>query len=559
MPFPKNCLTRRAWLSSSAVATLAALLGSKAGAIGATPFELPADLQRAVGSRRRRIVVQHDAHDVLVRYAKRHGNEAPFEPFRDAVFAYPDDPLTQIDALWWDVAGSTVGAVYPSQVEPPVDDPLLQHWLGQGINWIAELVAGARKRKLEVFWNHRISEVEGKPEGGLENDRLHPLKAAHPDWVIPVSFWWQGMWNLAAPGLREHKLKILRELAAKYDIDGIQIDFARHVPCLPPGRQWEMREEVTEFMRMVRGMTLESGARRGRPILLAAKVPQTLAGCRIDGFDVAAWAERGLVDVLTLGSRAMEVETERFREVLGERVQLQPCFDDHHATDGYRFAPIEVLRGVFANHWRRGADSVVTFNWATGLPELCKEIGCEAGSLSQGDAYREVGAVATMKGKDKVFALDRRGGYPWAIGFFNRNDTAALPAAINETATDFQIHVADTPTAEASLTVRLVLWGGAEGDQFEVKLNGAPLVEAKRDPEWKDAQIFSPKPQPTSGGSGQYEVNPRQRLLRIDYPAPVWRDGSNALTVRRTRPKDASAATETRLEKLEAHVRYLSS
>jgi hypothetical protein len=141
---------------------LAALLGSRAGASGAAPIELPAELRRAVTNRRRRIVVQHDAHDVLTRYAKRHGNQAPFEPFRDAVFAYSDDPLTQIDALWWDVAGDTVGAVYPSQVEPPVELPLLQYWLGRGIDWIAELVAGARKRKLEVFWNHRISEVDGK-------------------------------------------------------------------------------------------------------------------------------------------------------------------------------------------------------------------------------------------------------------------------------------------------------------------------------------------------------------------------------------------------------------
>jgi len=559
MPLPSYGLTRRACLASSAAAMAAAILGSKSRGIAAAPLELPTDLQRAVGGRRRRIVVQHDAHDVLVRYAKRHGNEAPFGPFRDAVFAYPDDPLTQIDALWWDVAGDGVGAVYPSQIEPPVDYPLLKYWLGQGIDWIAELVAGARKRKLEVFWNHRISEVEGKPEGGLETEHLHPLKAAHPDWVIPVNFWWQGMWNLAAPGLREYKLKVLRELAANYDLDGIQIDFSRHVPCLPPGRQWEMREEVTEFMRMTRGMTLELGALRGRPILLAAKVPQTLEGCRIDGFDVAAWADRGLVDVLTLGSRAMEVETDRFREVLGKRVQLQPCFDDHHATDGYRLAPIEFLRGVFANHWHRGADSVVTFNWATGLPELCREIGCETGSLSQRDAYREAGSFATMKGKDKVFALDRRGGYPWAVGFFNRNDTAALPAAMNETATDFQIHIADGPGAEASLTIRLILWGAVEDDPFEVKLNGSPLVEAKRDPEWKDAQIFSPKPQPTSGGSGQYAVDPHQRLLRIDYPAPAWREGRNALTVRRARAKDANAANETRLEKLEAHIRYLPS
>src|ERR1700722_20404979 len=141
MPFPQNGLTRRDCLASSAAAMLAALLGSKAVGIGAAPIELPADLQAAAKSRRRRIVVQHDAHDVLVRYARRHGNQAPFEPFRDAVFAYADDPLTQIDALWWDVAGAGVGAVYPSQVEPPVDHPLLQHWLGQGIDWIAELVA----------------------------------------------------------------------------------------------------------------------------------------------------------------------------------------------------------------------------------------------------------------------------------------------------------------------------------------------------------------------------------------------------------------------------------
>jgi Glycosyl hydrolase-like 10 len=559
MVSPSNGLTRRACLASSAAALLATFFTSKACAINAAPIELPADLLRAAKSRRCRIVVQHDAHDVLARYAKRHGNQAPFEPFRDAVFAYADDPLTQIDALWWDVAGASVGAVYPSQVEPPVDHPLLQHWLGQGIDWIAELVAGARKRKLEVFWNQRISEVDGKPEGGLENDHLNPLKAAHPDWVIPVSFWWQGMWNLAAPGLREHKLKILRELAINYDLDGIQIDFARHVPSLPPGRQWEMHEEATEFMRMVRVMTLAVGARRGRPILLAAKVPQTLAGCRIDGFDVAAWAERGLVDVLTLGSRAMEVETERFREALGGRVQLQSCFDDHHATDGYRLAPIEVLRGVFANHWRRGANSVVTFNWATGLPDLCQEIGCEAGSLAQRDAYREAGALATMKRKDKVFALDRRGGYPWAVGFFNRNDNASLPAPMSKTATDFQIHIADAPAAKASLTIRLVLWGAGESDQFEVRLNGALLAESKRDPEWKDAQIFSPRPQPTSGGSGQYEVNPQQRLLRIDHPAPVWREGFNTLTVRCIRANIANAATEARLEKLEAHLSYVSS
>ena len=108
----------------------------------------------------------------------------------------------------------------------------------------------------DSFWNHRISEVECLPEGGLSKEP-HPLKIAHPDWVVPASWWPQGMWNLTAAGLREHKVKILRELVTHYDLDGIQIDFSRHIPCLPVGHQWELRGHVTEFMHSVRVMLLE--------------------------------------------------------------------------------------------------------------------------------------------------------------------------------------------------------------------------------------------------------------------------------------------------------------
>ena len=119
-------------------------------------------------------------------------------------------------------------------------------------------------------------------------------------------------------------------------------------------------------------MLLEVAGQRGRPLLLAAKVPQNLPGCGVDGFDVRTWAELRLVDVLTLGSRSMDVDVEGVRAAVGNDVQLQPCFDDHHATDGYRYGPIEFLRGVFANHLQRGANSVVTFNWSIGGPQVAK-------------------------------------------------------------------------------------------------------------------------------------------------------------------------------------------
>lgn len=426
----------------------------------ASPIALPDGHRDVLRRRKRRIVVQYDANDTLMSYWKLHPDgTAAFDRFRDAIFSYVDAPGSQIDAIWWDIAGSPLGSAYPSKVLPPIDHPLVRQWLEQGIDWVAQLVAETRRRKLEVFWNHRISEVEFVPGMG-HSKTPDPLKVEHPDWVVAASWWPHGMWNLAAPGLREHKVAILRELVTRYDLDGIQIDFSRHIPCLPVGRQWELRESVTEFMRMVRRMLLEVAGQRGRPLLLAAKVPQTVEGCATDGFDVHAWAEERLVDVLTLGSRTMDVDVEGIRAAVGDEIQLQPCFDDHHATDGYRYESIEFLRGVFANHFQRGANSVVTFNWSIGAPEVCRSVGVEPGPAAHGLAYQEVGDPQTMAGKDKFFAVERRGGYPWADGFFNRNDTAPLPVLLagGGPAAKFTVHISDAPTApNAELAVRLVL------------------------------------------------------------------------------------------------------
>lgn len=556
----KRLLNRRRFLQSSAAAAIT--VSASPGALGAeSPVDLPADHREALRRRKRRIVIQHDVYWVMLNYAKLHpeGN-APVAPFLDAVFSYVDEPGSQIDAIWWDIGGNAAGSVYPSKIAPMVAPPLVERWHRDGVDWVGRLVNETRRRKLEVFWNHRISEVETQPVGGLSK-QPHPLKLEHPDWVVPAAWWPQGMWNLAASGLREHKVRLLRELATRYDLDGIQIDFARHVPCLPVGRQWELRDHVTEFMRRVRRMLLEVARQRGRPFLLAARVPQTLAGCHADGFDVKTWAAQRLVDVLTLGSRTMDVDVEGLRAAVGGAVQLQPCFDDHHATDGYRYASLEFLRGVFANHFQRGADSVVTFNWSIGTPAVAKLVGGEIAPLTHQAAFKEVGDPRTLEGKDKLFAVERRGGYPWAEGFFNRNDTAPLPLALPQDGRSVKLtlHLSDAPDAgKTQLTLRCILFQALEDDAFEIRLRGKLLPITARDPQWKDAQIFSPKPQPASGGKGDYKVNPKQRLLRLDCAVPrqAWRRGSNEVEIRVAARAQPAPNPAVQLEKLEAHLRY---
>jgi hypothetical protein len=169
-----------------------------------------------------------------------------------------------------------------------------------------------------------------------------------------------------------------------------------------------------------------------------------------------------------------------------------------------------------------------------------------------------------MRYKDKLFVVQRRGGYPWADGYFNRNDFALLPALLpnDGRSLKFTIRVSEDiarhPDLLESVTLRLVLFGASEDDQLEVKLNGAGLAQPLQNSDWKDPQIFSPKPQPASGGKGDYRIDPEQKLLLLVYgpPANQFRLGANQVTigVRHRRPYKPGA--DIQIEKVEVAVKY---
>lgn len=553
----KDRLARRSFLQTISAGFTSVLAGSAAaGASAEATVQLSAEHREAV-NRRRRIVVQYDPQDLF---------GIDFNTWIDYRFRYIDQPGTQIDSVFWDL-GRLGQVLYPSKLLDPLVNAEFQKWRDQGIDMVGRLVAETRKRGLEVFWSHRASEVDlnAQGAGAAWKDEAAPLKQTHPDWVLKTNWWPHGLWNFALPAVREHTVEALREVARMYDLDGIQIDFARHVPCLSLGRQWELRHHLTELMRMARRMTLQVEQDRRRPLLLAAKVPRNLQGCRIDGFDVQAWAKENLVDIFTLGSRSVDVDVAAFRRITaGRNIKLQPCFDDHHTTDGYRYSPIEVLRGVFANWRQQGADSVVTFNWSNAPPQVCKQFERQPGPISHQQAYREIGALGTMALKDKTFIVERRGGYPWAEGFFNRNDTAPLPLKIARAAAEATLPVplGDDLKQHADrikrVFLRAVFFDARDDEVVEAELNGVSLPLLSRDPSWKDPQIFSPKPQPASGGSGIYRINPGQRLLRLDFTVDPQqcRLGENLVRLRLARPAKQDAADEVVLEKLELHVQY---
>lgn len=329
---------------------------------------------------------------------------------------FADETGSHIDSVWWSW-GEGNQAPYPSKILSCT--PGFKQWVEAGFDIVQSFLNACKKRGLETFISHRMN--TGDSDRGT--DARLPIKQAHADWVM--RFFPRDhklgdldlvVWNYAVPEVRKYKLSVLREVAENYDFDGMELDFSRRPLCLPIGRQWVNRDHLTQFIRQVRSMLLEIERRRGRPFLLAARVGENLLGCHYDGMDVQAWAQQQLVDILTLGSRSFDVDITDFRRITaGRNIKLYPCLDDHHATDGYRWPPIEVLRGVFTNWWRQGADGMETFNWGHGTAEAAAAIGMylERGWRVHRQAYHEMGDYRALKHKDKIFVLQRRGGGGW--------------------------------------------------------------------------------------------------------------------------------------------------
>ncbi|MEI8345144.1 MAG: glycosyltransferase family 9 protein, partial [Candidatus Omnitrophota bacterium] len=143
------------------------------------------------------------------------------------------------------------------------------------------------------------------------------------------------------------------------------------------------------------------------------------------------------------------------------------------------------------------------------------------------DPKRAVLATQKLVEKDKIFAIERRGGYPWSEGHANQNQQAPLPATLSYDGrkTEFSIRVCDPLSEEAAalseVTLHVVLFidknGFSTEDRIAVSVKGQELpdAEAAYDLQWKDQQIVSPDPQPDSGRV--LPVNPDQKLLRVSH------------------------------------------
>ena len=249
--------------------------------------------------------------------------------------------------------------------------------IGQGTDTLRVMVDYCHANGLECFWSMRMNDTH---DGAHRPDKPYPLfpklKEQRPD-LLNGSFKERprhGSWtsvNYALPEVRDLAFRYIEEVCRGYEVDGIELDYFRHMSYLKSvawGGEASAAERrgITDLMRRVRAVAEEVGLRRGRPLLVAVRVPDSVQYARRVGLDLEAWMREGLVDIM-IGSGYFRLNPWQEWVALGEPYGVAMAAGLSESRTGgedERFGRgrAETYRARAMQAWRAGVDAVYIFN-----------------------------------------------------------------------------------------------------------------------------------------------------------------------------------------------------
>ncbi len=385
--------------------------GANEAAAPATPPDVAAlrRLRVEAAQRPRRLLFNNDADDILL--AREATAEALLVQRTTALAG------SQVDAISYGASGCFGNARYASGVWEPFttrDDWFADHnrlpdFLAKGIDAMRVMTDFAHSNRMELFWGLRVNDTHDAALGARGEAMRPRVKREHPEYLVgsperrPPYGTWSSV-DFAVPAVRDLALRFIEEACRTYDLDGIDLDFFRH-PCFFRSVAWggqasvEELAQMTELIQRTREMTEREGLRRGRPILVSIRVPDSVEYCRGIGIDLERWLADGLVDLLA-GPCYFQLNPWEYLVQLGHRygVRVYPVLSDTRVRGEARFrrGAIESYRGRAMQAWGAGADGLYLFNYFNPL----------------GPVWRELGEPVTLSGKDKLFFLSPLNGRP---------------------------------------------------------------------------------------------------------------------------------------------------
>jgi len=194
--------------------------------------------------------------------------------------------------------------------------------------------------------------------------REHPeylmgdVNGASPD---PFERWQRSALNYALGPVRAHVLGMVEELVTGYDIDVLELDFIRFAFVFRRAEAFAQRHVLTALVRRVKGICDEEGRRRGRPVYLSVRVPDSLELGLRAGIDTGEWLHEGLLDLVVIGGgyAPLTTEWENIAEVArGCGVPAQACLNHGRFAKDVRRIRASALRAFEA-----GVSGLVLWNF----------------------------------------------------------------------------------------------------------------------------------------------------------------------------------------------------
>ena len=375
-------------------------------------------LRKEAAQRRRRVIFNNDGG----------------EPYKGGAASTPQELLAQRTT---DLAGSHVDSIFystdhgfnyyshrTSVAEVRYDDHgHMKALIEQGTDPLQIHVDFCRRQGMEIFWSMRVND-EHSSWGSHLLSRFHK---DNPECLLgtkdePPPFGpWSGV-DYARPEVRDHAFRCIEDVCTRYDVDGVEIDFFRQLTCfkrLAWGRQigQEERDMMSEYLRRVRVRLDEIGSRRGKPLLIAVRVPDSVGYCRAMGFDLVKWLEEDVIDIMVVGGyfwlqpwkRSVELghkyDVPVYPSLDGSRVGAYPwvigrkegvpwpeCQVARRSAEGYRAHSMNALAA--------NADGIYVYNFNYFFEQ-------------SHPVWRELGDAETLATLDKIYHVSVMGrGHP---------------------------------------------------------------------------------------------------------------------------------------------------
>lgn len=328
----------------------------------------------------------------------------------------------------------------------PNSHNITQNLLDEGTDTLRAVCALAHENGKECFWNFRMNDVHDQVDTPEKPFGLFPkLKKEHPDWLLGTreKHTQRGAWssvNYAVPEIRDLAAQFVEEVCRNYDVDGIELDFCRHLCFFPgPADGGEASSDEIEMMngllRTIRRITDIEGMRRNRPILLTVRVPDDLYYSKKIGLDLDTWLSESLCDIV-ITSDYFQFNGRAYTAELGRRYHI-PAYagvSESRINDENRYSRKgdEAYRARFDTAWQAGVPGLFLFNThdsskrflaeaplteELGTLDRCYFVTTQYGGsrptsyLTDGDKYRQLPLLSpdtpvTLDGEPKTFPLE---------------------------------------------------------------------------------------------------------------------------------------------------------